>query len=198
MDIFDKEMYSCVRLDRSRSRTSSQREVRTVRERTSRWLHVRRGEVTRPLEPDARLRPVEAKARLTAHELAANVFAADDVEIEVDGVVQIGQQIEEVGGDRDVVLPFGIADVEDVEDGHLDDFETRAGHVQKQVDRRDDHQHARDLVQEKCLASAAVGIIRVIDERVLVEELVHDQDVDGDDDGQRQQSHEDQPPDIDR
>lgn len=160
-------------------------------------MNVGRGEVTGPLESGARLRSVEAKARLTAHEFVANVFAADDVEIEVDGVVQIGQQIEEVGRDRDVVLPFDIAHREHVAEGDLDDFETRAGHVQKQVDRRDDHQHARDLVQEKRLASATVGMIHVIDERVLVDELVHDQNVDRDDNGQRQKGEENQPPDVD-
>ena len=162
-----------------------------VRVRASRRVHVGRGEITRSLELDARLRSAEAKARLTAHEFVANVLTADDVEKEVNGVVEIGQQIEEIAGDQHVVMPFDIADLEYVDDGHLEDFETRAGHVQNQVDRRDDHQHARDLVEEYRLASAVVGMIRMIGERILVEKLVHDENVHRNDDGQRQQGHED-------
>ena len=119
-------------------------------------MFVRRSETARTLGLPRLLRFRETKQRPIAHELFADMFAADDVEIEVDRVVEVRQQIEDLMGNGDIVLPASAADLKSVHDHELDDLQRRAGNVEKKVNRRDDHQHARDLVQEKDFPASVI------------------------------------------
>lgn len=125
------------------------------------------------------------------------MFPTDDVEIEIDRIVEIRQEIEDLLGNRDVVLPSNTADLKGMHDHELDDFQRRARNVKKKIDRRDNHQHSRDLMQEKHLASSIIWRVAVIEKRVLIEEFRHDQNIHGDDDRQREKCHQNQTPDID-
>lgn len=50
------------------------------------------------------------------------MFATDNVQIEIDAVIEIGQQIEDMMRNVDIVLPSGIADLEDTDKHVLDDL----------------------------------------------------------------------------
>ena len=50
------------------------------------------------------------------------MFATDNVQIEVDAVVEIGQEIEDIMRDIDIVLPSGITDFEGTDKHVFDDF----------------------------------------------------------------------------
>lgn len=102
------------------------------------------------------------------------MFAADDVKIEIDRVVEIRQQIEHMFGDGDVILPFGVADSQRVNGHKFDDLETGTGNVKEKINRRDDDEHARDAVEEQNFASRVFGRTVMIQEGVLVEQFTHD------------------------
>ena len=68
-----------------------------------------------------------------AHKLVADMFAADDVQIEVDPVVEVCQQVEDIMTDVQIILPFDIADLQNSDEHELDDVETRAGQVKYKV-----------------------------------------------------------------
>ena len=70
--------------------------------------------------------------------------------------------------------------------------------MQNQIDRWDDHQHARDLIQQQGFASSIIRGVRVIDERVLAEQLSHDQHIHSDNDRRGEQRHQNQTPEVNR
>ena len=134
-------------------------------------VSVRRHHVARPLKSAVCSR-FHRPARCvfeSANQFVANVFAADDVEIEVDAIVEIRQQIEDFTVQRDVVQPLHIADAKHRDQRCLHHFKTRTGHVKNEIDRRDDHEHARDLVEQDRLSSRIVRCVRMIEERLLTE-----------------------------
>ena len=102
------------------------------------------------------------------------MFAADDVKIEIDRVVEIRQQIEHMFGDGDVILPFGVADSQRVNGHEFDDFETRTGNVKEKINRRDDDEHTGDAIQKQNFASSVFRRTVVVQEGVLVEQFTHD------------------------
>ena len=55
--------------------------------------------------------------------------------------------------DENVVLQLNVADLEHGHVQEFDDVKDRAGHVQNEIDRRDDDEHARDLVDQFHLSS---------------------------------------------
>lgn len=61
--------------------------------------------------------------------------------------------------------------------------------MENQVDRRDDHQHTRDFIQQHGFAPGIIRRVPAIDERMFVEQFGHDENIHGDNDGRREQCH---------
>ena len=163
-------------LNRGTGRTSGEGNVRQASRLVFRDMRVRRHEVTGAGVFAVLYAGFRTEGRVfeSTDKFVSNVFTTDNVQVEIDAIVEVRQQIEDFVCDLHIVLEFHVTGVKDGDMHELDNVQTRSGNMEKKIDRCDDHQHARDFVDELHLLSGIAGRIAVIGKRTFLKEFVHD------------------------